>query len=62
MSSARAWPCSSRRARVVVVTASHAVAATEHTAISTDALSSRTSSRLRTGIRTRVARVTRGRR
>ncbi|MER6044789.1 hypothetical protein ABT136_29250 [Streptomyces sp. NPDC001856] len=53
MSSARACPCSSRSARVVVATASQAVAATEHTAMSTDAISSRTSRRLRSGIRAR---------
>lgn len=54
MSSARAWPCSSRRARVVVVTASQAVAATEQTAIRTDAMRSRTRRRLRSGMRVRV--------
>ncbi|MFF3849193.1 hypothetical protein [Streptomyces sp. NPDC002328] len=62
MSSAMAWPCSSRSARVVVVTASQAVAATEQTAMRTEAISSRTDSRLRSGMRAlRVPRAPRAR-
>ncbi|MFD7876034.1 hypothetical protein ACFV5G_18350 [Streptomyces sp. NPDC059766] len=48
---ARSCPCSSFRALVVVATASQAVAATEHSAMRAEAISSRTSSRLRSGIR-----------
>lgn len=59
MSSASTWPCSSWIARVVVSTASQAVAATEQMAISTEVINSRTSSLLRTGIR-RPVRFTRG--
>lgn len=50
VSSARTCPCSSWMARVVVCTASHAVAATEHRAMSTEVIISRTSSLLRSGM------------
>lgn len=61
MSSASTWPCSSRIARVVVCTASQAVAATEHRAMSTDVISSRTSRLLRSGRARLTARLTPGR-